>query len=149
MPYCDLVLPNLYAGAFPRSAELIPAHIHVILNLSREASSSPTEVLNCHLPFCYWELRKPIYYLNNLCNFIYNCQRLDRNVLVHCRLGLDRTGIVILGFLVLCGMNPNDAIWFYLNARRCRPPRNDAMVVFWDYVCFLEKHNYSASGILH
>jgi hypothetical protein len=129
----DIVLPNLYVGPFPESSTIIPADVHVVLNLSRESTPPPAGVVSCHMPFCYWELDEPIYLLCKLCNLIQKWQTLKKCVLVHCRLGLDRTGIVTLSFLVHSGMTPGDALRFYRTTRNCRLPRSDAMIVFWKY----------------
>ncbi|WP_406841532.1 tyrosine-protein phosphatase (plasmid) [Streptomyces sp. AHU1] len=132
------VLPNLLvAGARTEAWELPPGPITVV-SLSRtpldadvyaRAATPPLRVL--HRPFTYWESKAPVTLLDSLVQEISVLAARERT-LVHCTLGLDRTGVVALALLLRHTGTLNEALRRY-RARGVRLPRQDAMDVLTSY----------------
>jgi hypothetical protein len=130
----DCVDSGLYARAFPPDDfDFHP--VHLVINLTREFRAVPPPARAAHLPFCYWLESDPLSRLDQILSCIGDALAEGSRVLVHCRLGIDRTGIVILAHLFGIYGDVEESIAAYRAARAGVPlPRADAMTVFYAFV---------------
>jgi protein-tyrosine phosphatase len=113
---------------------MIPLRTSIVVNLSR--TSHPVDlklegIRVVHQPLTYWETSEPWQLLERVRSDVK--LELDRGerVFVHCRLGVDRSGILALAYLATHLNSAVKAIDWYKKLRPNTPmPRNDAMMVF-------------------
>ncbi|MFJ3234650.1 tyrosine-protein phosphatase [Streptomyces sp. NPDC086787] len=148
------VLPNvLVAGVRTESWELPPGPTTVVC-LSRtlpdadvydRAGTPPRKLL--HRPFTYWESEAPVTLLGDLVREISGLAARERT-LVHCTLGLDRTGVVALALLLGRTGTLDEALRRY-RARGVRLPRQDAMDVLTSYAHHTPRTTNEGTGHAH
>ncbi|MFJ8675165.1 tyrosine-protein phosphatase [Streptomyces sp. NPDC093589] len=132
------VLPQVYAANCRTAEWAVPDRPTTVFCLSRtlpgpdvydRARAPLSGVL--HRPFTYWESADPVTLLDRLVQEISDCATREQTV-VHCTLGLDRTGVVALALLLRDASGLGDALRRY-QARGVRLPREDAMDVLTRY----------------
>ncbi|MFE7974558.1 tyrosine-protein phosphatase [Streptomyces shenzhenensis] len=148
------VVSNVYvAGRHPASWAL-PARPTTVFCLSRSllepelydrAGLSPRRVL--HRPFTYWESEAPVTLLDDLVREISRHASREQT-LVHCTLGLDRTGVVALALLLKRVPTLGDALHRY-RARGVRLPRRDALDVLTRYAEHKHRTEPEEAGRAH
>ncbi|MGW3957414.1 protein-tyrosine phosphatase family protein [Streptomyces sp. NPDC004752] len=133
------VVPNVYVAGRACASWALPARPTTVFCLSRSlpepelydrAGLSPGRVL--HRPFTYWESGAPVALLDDLVREI-SRRASGEQTLVHCTLGLDRTGVVALALLMRRVRTLDEAFERY-RARGVRLPRQDALDVLIRYV---------------
>ncbi|NJQ01083.1 hypothetical protein [Streptomyces zingiberis] len=141
------VVPGIYVAGRDSASWVLPARPTTVFCLSRtlpgpelyeRAGLSPDRVL--HRPFTYWESEAPVALLDDLVGEI-SLQTGPAQTLIHCTLGLDRTGVVALALLLRHFRTLDEAFARY-QARGVRLPRHDALNVLTRYA---EHHHRTES----
>ncbi|MGW2376306.1 MULTISPECIES: tyrosine-protein phosphatase [Kitasatospora] len=130
------VLPGIFAAGVRADAWDLPDRPTEVVCLSRTVPKvydrSTRKIVRVHhRPFTYWESADPAGLLGELVEEIRDLAP-GRQLILHCTLGLDRTGVVALALLVRQGLTVDQAVAAY-RTRRVRLPALDALDVFLSY----------------
>ncbi|MGW1892192.1 tyrosine-protein phosphatase [Streptomyces sp. NPDC002004] len=148
------VLPNVLVASSRAEAWTLPAGPTTVVCLSRTLpgadvygrSGTPLHRV-LHRPFTYWESEAPVTLLDDLVREISDRAARERT-LVHCTLGLDRTGVVALALLLGRTGTLDEALRRY-RARGVRLPREDAMDVLTSYAHRTPRTGNEGTGHAH
>lgn len=121
------IIDNLFIGCFPDDSDIF--EFDLLINLSRSKGNYRNKGNILHCPLTYWEMDNVIQILMILTENIQLELLNNKKVAIHCRLGIDRTGLLVLAFLARYKMKPEDAILFYKKIRKGKMPRDDAMKI--------------------
>jgi Cyclin-dependent kinase inhibitor 3 (CDKN3) len=106
---CAEIIPGLYVGAFPPPGGLgVEAGIDVLVSLTDSRPAFDGVVI--HHPLVDNGVVRDPDALRTLARRICHLLADARSVLVHCRLGLDRSPLVAALVLIQLGWTPSDAI---------------------------------------
>lgn len=148
------VVSNVYVAGRDPASWALPDRPTTVFCLSRSlpepglyarAGLLPRRVR--HRPFTYWESETPVTLLDDLVGEISRCASREQT-LVHCTLGLDRTGVVALALLLRSSPSLSDALHRY-RPRGVRLPRQDALDVLTRYAEHKHRTEPEEAGHAH
>lgn len=135
----NVIIGSILVGPAPTLSDITSLNISRVVSLTRAPVALPSNTEVLHRPFAYWDDDVPVETFAKIIEDTAELASDPARTLIHCRLGLDRCGIVAIAILMrLLGCSLSQAIKHYAEIRHARLPRPDALIFLWTYTASSE-----------